>query len=528
MPSLYNAYGPTEATIGATCWEVADTSRGVRIGRPIANTQAYVLDEAPEPAPPGVTGELYLAGAGLARGYWSNPALTAERFLPNPFGPPGGRMYRSGDLARWDEDGNLEFMGRHDTQVKLRGYRIELGEVEAALAAHPAVVRAVADVRGGQLFAWVVPHPSTAIDEAVLKQWLRGRLPGFMMPARVATIDRLPVTSNGKVRRSVLTMDDAAAGELSRTAEEAIVAGAYAAVLGRETVGREENFFELGGHSLGAAQLVARLREAFRVDLPLRAVFEAPQVARLAERIVEMLRAGGAGLELPPLRAAGPRESMPLSFAQQRLWFLEQMEPGSAFYNCPLAVRLRGELNTAALELALGQLLTRHEVLRMRVEMRHGSPLGIVDPPGAFRLLVEAVAGEEELEARARDEAGRPFDLARGPLVRARLLRVADGEHLLLVTLHHMVCDGWSLGVLVQELGQLYGGRQLAPVSLSYADWAEWQTQWLRGEALEQEVGYWRRWLANVPQRIDWRIGRARPPAQTYRAATVRWDWGGD
>ena len=478
-----NHYGVTECGVVSTAGAVECGAHGARppIGRAIPGTQALVLDDLMEPTEAEVTGELYLAGEGLARGYTVDAALTAERFLPNPFGPVGSRLYRTGDLVRARLNGDLEFVGRRDRQVKLRGFRIEPGEIEAALAAHPAVAEAVAEERAGQLFAWFVS--GNAIAETELKTWLREHLPEPMVPSRVMRVERIPLTDRGKVDRSALPepAEEGKRGERCRTVEEELVAGAYGAVLGREEVGREGNFFELGGHSLRATQLVARLREGFGVELPLRSVFESPEVWRLAERIVELRRSGEVLEAAPPLVARGQRARMALSFSQQRLWFLEQMSPGTGNYNCPLAVRLRGELDVALLERVLGELVSRHEVLRLRVECCQGEPMGVIEGAGEFRLEQETVGNEAEVEARSRAEAGVGFDVERGPLVRGRLLRVSEREHVLLVSLHHMVCDGWSLGVLVKELGRLYAGERLEGLELSYGDWSEWQRSRLRG-----------------------------------------------
>ena len=367
---------------------------------------------------------------------------------------------------------------------------------------------------------WEEAGGSEALEwsEAGVRRWLGERLPEPVVPSRVMRVERIPLTDRGKVDRSALPepAEEGKRGERCRTVEEELVAGAYGAVLGREEVGREGNFFELGGHSLRATQLVARLREGFGVELPLRSVFESPEVWRLAERIVELRRSGEVLEAAPPLVARGQRARMALSFSQQRLWFLEQMSPGTGNYNCPLAVRLRGELDVALLERVLGELVSRHEVLRLRVECCQGEPMGVIEGAGEFRLEQETVGNEAEVEARSRAEAGVGFDVERGPLVRGRLLRVSEREHVLLVSLHHMVCDGWSLGVLVKELGRLYAGERLEGLELSYGDWSEWQRSRLRGEMLEREVGYWRRQLAGAPERVDWRLGRSRPAVQTH------------
>lgn len=532
---IFNMYGPTETGILSAVMEVdrsgaAEHRRAanVPIGTAVGSGTLHVLDANGGELPQGAAGELFVGGNCLAMGYWNRADLTAEVFLPDPF-RSGVRLYRTGDRVRWRAGGYLEFLGRVDQQVKIRGCRVEPGEVEALLSRHPDVAEAAVAARGQtgdlRLIACVVPRRHTPALAAELRRMAVDALPQFMIPSSLVVLDRLPRTASGKVDRRALPADNAPAGETPRTAEEELVAGAYEAVLERAP-GRYGNFFELGGHSLRATQLVARLRGAFGVELPLRAVFETPEVAALAERIVELRRRGTVRSAAPPLTPGRPHETAPLSFAQRRLWFLEQMEPGSGFYNCPLAVRLRGELDVAALERALEHLVSRHQVLRMRVETRQGEPVGIVGPSRSFRLPVETVGNEEEARTLAQDEAGRGFDLERGPLVRARLLRLELREHVLLVSLHHMVCDGWSLGVLVRELGLLYSGGQLDPVGVSYADWAQWQQSWLRTEVLQQETAFWRRQLAGAPERIEWRIGKERRPAQTYRGGSARFELG--
>jgi amino acid adenylation domain-containing protein len=535
--ALVNLYGPTETTV----WSAAHAVRGgeavVPIGRPMANTRVYVLDEGLRPQPVGVPGELYVAGPGVTRGYLGRPGLTAERFIPDPFGvEPGARLYRTGDRVRWQPDGTLEFRGRLDEQVKVRGFRIEPGEIEARLAEHPAVREAVVlareDAPGDRrLVAYVVGEAAAGAD--VLRAHLSERLPEYMVPAAYVRLDRLPLTPSGKLDRRALPAPDFASAEgryvAPRTPMEEVLAGIWAEVLRLERVGVEESFFNLGGHSLLVTRVASRVRELFGVELPLRALFERPTVAELAGRVEEMRRAGLP--VLPPVVPAGRTEPLPLSFAQERLWFIDRMEPGSAVYNTPGAWRLGGALDEAALERSLGEIVRRHEALRTVFADANGSPVQVIVPFGGFVLPVEDLSGlsEPDREAvvrrRAREEARRAFDLATGPLFRASLLRLGTEEHVLLLSMHHIVSDGWSMGVLFRELSALYEADRdgaespLAELAVQYADYAVWQREQLEGEVLERQLSYWRERLAGAPELLELPTDHPRPPVQTYRGA---------
>ncbi|HEX2569781.1 MAG TPA: non-ribosomal peptide synthase/polyketide synthase [Polyangia bacterium] len=546
--SVTSAYGPTENTTFTTCHALPPGSQvgtTVPLGRPIANTRVYVLDEHIEPVPVGVAGELYTGGDGLAHGYVSRPELTAERFIPDPFagdfgGEPGARLYRTGDRVRWRPDGTLEFVGRLDFQIKLRGFRIELGEIEAVLAEHPAVRQVVVVAReaasgGKQLVAYVVPQDAAATvvtDE--LRSFLQGRLPEYMVPSVFVVLPALPLTPTGKLDRRALPAPEMTAAVRThvapRTPAEELLADLWADVLRRPRVSVEDNFFELGGHSLLATQLVSRIRLAFRIELPVRALFEAPTVAALAQRI-EGARQGSPGTEALPLGPVPRTGELPLSFAQQRLWFLDQFEPGNPFYNVPAAVRLTGRLDVPALARSLAEVVRRHEALRTHFELRDGEPVQVIAPHVDLRLdpidLTTLPAERREARARelAREEALRPFDLGRGPLLRAALLGLGAEEHVLLITLHHIVSDGWSMTVLVRELGALYQAfssgqpSPLPELPVQYADYAAWQRQWLQGEALERQLGYWKQHLGGRLPVLDLPTDHPRPPVQTYRGA---------
>ncbi|HEX8273712.1 MAG TPA: amino acid adenylation domain-containing protein [Longimicrobiaceae bacterium] len=533
-------YGPTEGTIIcaahlAACGEAAGRHL---LGRPLGNAPLYVLDGAGEPAPVGVPGELCIGGAATARGYLGRAELTADRFVPDPFaGEAGARMYRSGDRARWGADGTLEFLGRIDQQVKIRGFRIEPGEVEAQLAAHPGVSEAVVVVREDapgekRLVGYVVPSgQGVRVEE--LREHLRARLPEHMVPSALVMLERLPLTRNGKVdRRALPAPDGAGSAELvpARTPTEEVLAGIWAEALGLETVGVTASFFELGGHSLLATRVVSQVRRVFGVEVSLRALFEGPTVAELAGRVEEIRRAGAPALPpVAPVERTGP---LPLSFAQERLWFLDRLQPGSAFYNVYSALRLGGALDVWALETALGEIVRRHEALRSVFRATDAGPVQVIAPFDGFALPVEDLAGlggperEAQVERRVTEEAARPYDLAAGPLFRASLLRLGAEEHVLLLGMHHVVSDGWSMGVLFRELSALYeayrDGREspLAELPVQYADYGVWQREQLEGEALERQLGYWKDQLRGAPELLELPTDRPRPAVQSFRGAS--------
>ncbi len=552
-----NAYGPTETTVCATLTECTADGRPPSIGRPLANTRVYVLDGSLRPVPAGVPGELYVGGTGVARGYLGRPELTAERFLPDPFGPPGSRMYRTGDQVRWRADGQLEFLGRVDFQVKVRGFRIEPGEIEAILAQHPAIQQAVVLAREDQpgdkrLVAYVVPPPPNpphsprppgegrgegatppGLNLAALRDFLLSKLPEYMVPTAFVPLDAFPLNTSGKVDRRALPAPEGA--NLARRPYvapgdevERKLAEAWSKLLGVEQVGAEDHFFELGGHSLLATQVASRIRATFGVELPLRAVFEAPTLSALAARI-----RAASGSRAPPLRPTPRTGPLPLSFAQQRLWFLHQLHPTSAAYNLPATLRLEGELNAEALRLSFEHLVRRHEPLRTTFTPHQGDALQVIHPASRWELprvdlspLPEDTRHAEALRL-AGQEALRPFDLTTGPLLRTTLLRLSEREHLLLVTQHHIVSDGWSIGVLVREVAALYESLQagqeprLPALPIQYADYAVWQREWLKGEPLQEQVDWWKKHLAGAPHALELPTDRPRPPVQSSRGASL-------
>ena len=494
VETVYNLYGPSEDTTYST-FTPTTPDELVTIGRPIANTRAYVLDQHGQCVPVGVVGELYLGGAGLARGYWARPELTATKFIPDSFSETGGgRLYRTGDLARYLENGELEFLGRADNQVKVRGYRIELGEIESELRQHVQEAVVVARAEAGEatrLVGYVVS--ATAISSAELRDRLRQRLPEYMVPSAFVQLPELPLTPNGKVDRKALPEPERVANEstrfvAARTPLEELIAGIWMEVLGLEKVSTQENFFELGGHSLLATRVISRVRALGQVELPLRTLFESPTVAGLARRVEEAQRSQRGQAVVARIAPVERRESgLPLSFAQQRLWFLNQLEAGSAAYNIPAALRLRGELDRDALARTLTEIVRRHEVLRTNFTTRGGEPVQLVAAPPVINLPVEDLSqlaeSDREVEAQrlAEAEARTPFDLKYDPMLRARLLRLAEQEHMLLLTMHHIVSDGWSMSVLLSEAQQLYHAYRegqdspLPELEMQYGDFSVWQ-----------------------------------------------------
>jgi amino acid adenylation domain-containing protein/non-ribosomal peptide synthase protein (TIGR01720 family) len=538
---LLHVYGPTETTTYASWQHVRGVEAGaatVPIGGPLGNTTLYVLDAGGEPLPAGVPGELYIGGLGVARGYLGQAAMTAERFVPDAFGASGARLYRTGDRVRWTAAGEIEYLGRMDAQVKIRGFRIEPGEVEAVLSGLAEVGEAFVMVREdapGQkrLAAYLVPAEGAELSTGDLRTRLAARLPDYMVPSAFVVLERLPLNANGKVDRRALPAPEqgAEAGYVApRTPTEELLAGIWAAVLRLERVGAEDGFFELGGHSLLATQVVSRARQVFGVEVPLRALFEAPTVAGLAVRI-EALRGDGSGPAAPPMERVSRAEALPLSFAQQRLWVVDRLEPGSAAYNMPSALRLRGPLHAPALRAGIAELVRRHEALRTTFAERGGAPVQVVHPPAPLPLPLIDLAGlpdgsrEPRAERLAALEARRPFDLARGPLLRATLVRLDDEDHVLLLTLHHVVSDGWSMGVLVREVFALYDAfsrgapSPLPELPVQYADFAVWQRRWLSGETLERQLAWWSERLAGAPPLLELPTDRPRPALPRHRGA---------
>ncbi|NJM75069.1 MAG: AMP-binding protein [Acaryochloridaceae cyanobacterium RU_4_10] len=509
--SLWNLYGPTETTIWSLSACVGTAERSVEaasvpIGRPIANTQIYVLDEQLQPLPMGIPGELYIGGDGVARGYRHRPDLTAERFIPPPF-QPGARLYRTGDRVCYRPDGSLDFLGRLDHQVKVRGFRIELGEVETVLGQHPNLQGAIALAQEDRLVAYVVADGET-VTGSDLQGWLQQKLPSYMVPSAIWILPAFPLTSNGKVDRKVLQqlqLDDLPAADLERSTPTAeLLVSIWSQVLGLVQVGLHDNFFALGGHSLLATQLISRIRAVFAVELCLQQLFETPTIAGLAAHL-EATHQDRESLP-PPLQRVPRDRNFPLSFAQQRLWFLEQVEPDTATYNIPAVVRLQGDLHRTALEQSINVLIERHESLRTTFTVVEGQPLQTIHPalPLPFTPIDFSDLPRAELSVQLLAMAQEPFDLTCGPLLRVAILRLGAAEHVVLLTMHHIVADGWSMGVLIRELSALYRAFatgetiSLPELPLQYADFALWQQQWLQGSVLETKLAYWQQQLAQM------------------------------
>jgi non-ribosomal peptide synthetase component F/acyl carrier protein len=541
--TLINGYGPTESTTFACCYSMTSDTEirsSVPIGFPIANTQAYVLDEYLRPAPLGVIGDLYLAGDGLARGYINQPELTAEKFLPHPYSDePGARLYRTGDLARYLPDGCIEFVGRNDLQVKIRGYRIELGEIELMLTRHPAVRECVVVVRGEdkRLVAYLTLAGQQTPTTRELREFLVEKLPDYMVPALYVQLDQLPLTPNGKIDRRALPDPENLAIDhdhecvAPNTEVEAALVSIWEDILGAKQVSLTDNFFDLGGHSLLATQLISRVRERFRIELPLRTVFEMPRLDEFAA-VVETSAPHSA--RNPIIRPAVRNGQVPLSFAQQRLWFLHQLVPDSPFYNIPTAMRLTGRLDQRALTRALSEIVRRHEVLRTAFTTVQGEPVQEVRPSDPIKISVVDLRSLPELEREpaalklATAESLRPFDLSQPPLLRVLQLQLDEDDQIICLTMHHIVSDGWSTTIFIREIVALYEAfvqgktSPLPELPIQYADFAAWQREWLHGKVLDEQLRYWRRQLEGAPTVLELAGNRERPAVQTHRGARQR------
>ncbi|NRO95024.1 amino acid adenylation domain-containing protein [Paraburkholderia sp. NMBU_R16] len=557
LPStaLHNLYGPTEAAIDVTAWSCPATfdDDTVPIGKPIDNLRIYLLDARQQPVALGAVGELYIGGVGVARGYLNRPELNAERFLPDPFaraaGEPDARMYRTGDLARYAPDGNIVFLGRNDEQLKIRGFRIEPAEIETQLAAHESVREAVVIARENaahekRLIAYVTLRHD-ARDDALtvdsadlphrLRQHLQRRLPDYMIPAAFVTLAALPLTPNGKLDRKALPApsDEALAhapDEAPQGALETALAALWRELLGVSRIGRHDNFFSLGGHSLVAVRMLNRLPASIGTEVPLSLLFEHPTLGDFASAVSGVLAEAGPEA-LPEIAPVSRDASLALSFAQQRLWFLAQLEGESTTYHVPLMLRLQGRLDRAAWRRALDTIWLWHEALRTVFPAEDGRPVARLPHredgmPWREDDLSTLPAARTRREEICREEATRAFDLAQGPLVRARLIRLASDEHVFMLVQHHIVTDGWSIRVLVEALCELYRAAVTdadlpAPPRIQYRDYVAWQRQWLTEERLAHEARYWRVRLADAPVSLDLPTDRPRPVRQRFEAGHV-------
>ena len=540
--SVFNMYGPTETTIWSTCWRVSEPEAGILIGRPIANTQVHVLDAAMQPCPVGVPGELWIGGQGVTLGYLNRPELSAERFVLDPWSDaPGARLYRTGDLARWRASGHLECLGRNDFQVKVRGYRIELGEIEAALASHPAVTQAVVVAREDRpgdvrLCAYVVPRSGTTSDDEALRTHLAGFLPDYMVPQHFVSLESLPLSPAGKIDRQALPAPllgerDEASYVAPASPTETLLAGLWEQALGLPRVGAHDDFFRLGGHSLLAAQVLSRLNREHGIALAFRTIFEAPTVARLAAVVDGRSREEKhrAAARIPHRDQAQPAA---VSLMQERILLLEELDPARrVVHHIPSAFRLEGPLDAAALTGALRDVVGRHEALRTTFRREAGVYRPYIGPPFDLELqlldLRERSAAERNraLAAFVADEARRPFDLERGPLFRASLLRLQDDEHVLFTLRHNAIWDGWSFDIFRHELAHFYEARigtrsqGLPALEVAYTDFAAWQREWVEGEEARQQLDFWRRTLAGGPAALELPLDRPRPAERDYVGA---------
>ena len=545
---FFNCYGPTEATVGTVIKQLTLDDDTPTIGRPFPNTKLYVLDQNRKPVPVGVPGELYIGGECLARGYWNRPELTAERFVANPFGQPGERLYRTGDLVRYLPDGNVDYLGRFDDQVKIRGYRIELGEIAEALRQHAAIREAVVlarEVRPGdkRLAAYLTSAAEQELSVDEIKQWLKEKLPDYMVPASYTWLPAIPLNVNGKVDRKALPAPDwgqiTAAYVAPRNPLEEMIANVFAEVLAVEKVGIDDNFFELGGHSLLATQTVSRLREIVGVELQLRTLFEHPTVAGLGEQL-ELLTKQSSRKLAPPIGKVSRKEPLPLSFTQQRLWFLEQFTQNSSINNIPSFLRIQGELDVAAWEASFSAIILRHESLRTSFEVRDGRPVQVIQPHGDWAMTridlraLEPAEREAEIKRLAEQAIVQPFDLTKGPLLRASLVQLDANDFVFLFVMHHIASDGWSMGILLSELMTNYKAfRQgeaspLGELPIQYADFAVWQREWLSGEVLAEQLGYWREKLKGSEPLLQLPTDRPRPPVQTYEGEKMSVQFGAE
>jgi amino acid adenylation domain-containing protein len=544
VDKVYNLYGPTETTTYST-YTLVRRGCPVTIGRPIADTQCYILDASRNPVPIGVMGELYIAGGGLARGYFARLELTNERFVPNPFSEESGeRMYRTGDLCRWLPDGNIQYQGRRDHQVKLRGYRIELGEIEATLVGHQAVRQVMAMLREDEpgdkrLVAYVVAENAPADLVEQLRVHLRASLPDYMVPSAFVVLENLPLTPSGKVDRKALPAPEAsqqvkAAYVAPRTPVEEELAQMLCALFGAKRVGVHDNFFELGGHSLTATQFLSRIRARYGVELPIDRFFDDPTISALAVAIGDLRHDPSSTLLDLKTRSRSPNEFAPLSFAQGRAWFIQSLDPSAFAYNYQGAVKFHGHLDIGVLERCLSEIVRRHEIYRTTFPEIGGEPVQQVHAPWEVRLRVidlnepHGMESGNQVEQLIREEGRKPFDLTRLPLVKWFLMRLSPTEHILAHLEHHLVHDGWSLNVLLGELVKLYeaysAGRPspLEELPIQFADFAVWQRKWMDGEVLQVDLSYWKRQLAGSPGLLELPCDRPRPLVPTYAGEMIR------
>ena len=550
VPGLHiiNGYGPTETTVCATLYSIGsgnDPHETTPIGKPVRNMQIYLLDEAGKQVPDGEPGEICIGGVGVAEGYLNRPDLTAERFIRDPFSnKSGARLYKTGDSARLLPDGNLEFTGRADFQIKFHGYRIELGEIETKLRKHPSIREAVVllreDIPGvKRLVAYWVSYEGEEISVQELRKSLRESLPDYMVPSIFVALDRMPMTTNGKTDRSALPAPDNTHRRIAgnpdyhepQTPTQKKLTRFFSEVLHIEPIGLEDNFFDLGGHSLLATQVTSRIREAFGADLPVSTIFKAPTVKALAHLLDDPSRQRES-TALPPIVHIADQKDAPLSFSQLRQWYLDLLEPGTPAYNIPLAYRLKGPLNETALGKAFEEIIKRQQGLRTIFKKRNGHPVQIIEPPHPFTperidlMHIPESGRQAEALTLCNRECHRGFDLAQGPLLRVLLIRLGQKDHVLMLTVHHMVSDGWSMGVIFEDFMSLYNDYAsdrrpgLPQLQIQYTDFSRWQRKWMESEAIRPQINYWKHQLEGLSEGLDLPTDRPRPPIQSYRGAS--------
>jgi amino acid adenylation domain-containing protein len=525
--TLLNLYGSSEVAADVTYFEVThDALQDIPLGRPIANTQIYILDSNLEPVPAGVSGEIHVGGANVARGYLDRPELTAEKFIPNAFATsPGERLYKTGDLGRFLQSGDVEYRGRTDHQVKIRGSRVELGEIQSALDTHPdiraSIVLAQDDASGEKRLTAYVLSRGQKPSNREIRNYLSKRLPEFMLPASVVVLEEFPKTASGKIDRLSLPkpVDVREDGVMPRNLTEEIVAGLLAEILKVDDISINDDFFELGGHSLLIPQVTTRLNEIFAVDLPLRALFDNSRVAELATAI-ESLRSMGRMVTEVPLVPVGHNGELPLTFAQESLWAIDQIAPGTGAYNIPRALRLKGSLDIDAFQQGLNAIVSRHEILRTVFRSNNGKPFAFIDPDCKIDLVIRDP--ENDLRFQVAEESRRPFNLSTGPLLRATILRLGEDEHVLIVTMHHIISDGWSMNIFFDELVSHYhdllNGEELRldTLPIQYADFAAWQRHSLSPETVDTSLTYWQQQLADAPSIAELPAYQPRPAIRTF------------
>jgi amino acid adenylation domain-containing protein len=550
---FYNVYGPTECTVDATICQIQSEDVGPNIGFPILNVEVYILDTHLHPVPMGVPGEIYISGAGLTRGYLNRPDLTAQAFLPNPFSKkPGARMYKTGDLGRLLSDGAIEMLGRIDQQVKVRGFRIELGEIECALAQHPAVRQCVViahPYRSGEmrLIAYVISQPISGSTLGELRQFLQSKLPEYMLPSSIVILETIPLTPNGKLDRQALPIPDLDRPELDvpfmtpRTPAEEMLAGIWANVLGLKQIGVYDNFFELGGHSLLLTQLISRVRRAFQVEVPLAALFGAPTIANLAQFITTQMDfvAKESGL-LPSIQPVARDRDLPLTFAQERVWFLQCLYPESRAYYFRTILRFRGQLDIRVLEQTLTEIIRRHESFRTTFHEGHEWPVQRIHVPWSVSLPYVDLRALPEKQRRIQEEHlvkqefQHMFHPDQLPLIRWALLQLDDYEYTLVQVEHHLIHDGWSFNVFLRELKELYEAfsqgksSPLDELPIQVADFACWQREWIQGEEAKGQLAYWKQKLEDSPPTLALPTDHPRPPVQRFRGSLKRIEIGAD